>query len=234
MNAGPETATAQTAAQALETRRARYQALFTAAGLVGLAVGSYLVLMSGYCPTGHSCLAQGSIGAGFVAAGFLAVIGVGVLGSLLLALALSFLGVGAGALVGGTRGAGWVGMVIGGEFVAMGLILLGVQQWQTRRRRRIAQDEARLWESGRPGRAVVADVDDAGRRTGRDRIVTLTLRVDPGDGGELYTADLEYRAQPGMIPRPGDLHVVRIDPDDPTRIVVGPKEVTGEAPSQVQ
>lgn len=233
MNAGPETATTETAAQALETRRARYQVLFTASGLAGLAVGSYLVLMSGYCPPGHSCLVQGSIGAGFVAAGFLAVIGVGVLGSLLLALALSFLGVGAGALLGGTRGAGWVGMVIGGEFVAMGLILLGVQRWQTRRRLRIAQDEARLWESGRPGRAVVADVDDAGRRTGRDRIVTLTLRVDPGDGGELYTADVEYQAEPGMVPQPGDVHVVRLDPDDRTRIVVGPKEVTDEVPPQV-
>jgi hypothetical protein len=33
-----------------------------------------------------------------------------------------------------------------------------------------------------------------------------------------------------MIPRPGDLHVVRLDPADRSRIVVGPKEAPHEVP----
>jgi hypothetical protein len=221
--ASGDPASGDPAAEALEARRARYLVLLTVVGLLGEAAGSYLVLLSGYCPKGHSCLVQEAVGTVFVGAGFLAVIGVGVLGSLLLALALSFLGVGAGALAGGTQGGGWVGLVIGGEFVAMGLLLLGVQQWQARRRRRIVREETTLWRVGRPGRAAVLDVDDAGRRAGRMRIVTLTLRIDPGDGGGLYTVDVDHRVRPGSIPRPGDLHDVRLDPQDRTRLVVGPR-----------
>ena len=232
VNAPSVVAPGDPAAEALETRRARYLVLLTVLGLLGEAVGSYLVLLSGYCPRGDSCLVQEAVGAVFVGAGFLAVIGVGVLGSLLLALALSCLGVGAGALAGGTQGAGWVGLVVGGEFVAMGLILLGVQQWQARRRRRIAADEAALWQVGRPGRAAVLDVDDAGRRAGRMRIVTLTLRIDPGDGGELYTVEVDHRVAPGMVPQPGDLHDVRLDPQDRTRLAVGPRQGPAQAPGQ--
>lgn len=223
MDVRPETGPV-VAAEALEQRRARYLRTFTVTGLAGEAVGSYLVLQSGACPPGGHCLVQGAVGAGFVGAGFLAVIGVGVLGSLLAALALSFLGVGAGGLAAGARGAGWVGMVVGGEFLAMGLILIGVQQWQVRRRRRIARQEAHLWVRGLPARAVVVEVDDSGGRVGRARLVTLILRVDPGDGGQRYSTQVEHRVEPGRMPQPGDLHEVRLDPDDRTRLVVGPKQ----------
>jgi hypothetical protein len=212
------------AAAALERRRGRYLVLLSVTGLAGESIGSWLVLLSGYCPTGRSCLASGSVGAALVGAGFLAVIGVGVLGSLLLASGLAFLGVGAGGLVAGLQGAGWVGLVIGGEFFAMGLILVGLQQWQVYRRRRTEQEEAALWAVGSQGRAVILDVDDAGRRSGRGRIVTLMLRIDPGNGGERYDVQVEHLVGPGEQPQPGDLHLVRVDPGDRTRLVIGPKE----------
>jgi hypothetical protein len=44
-----------------------------------------------HCPTGSSCPVSGSVGATLVGTGFLTVIGVGVLGSLLLASGLAFL-----------------------------------------------------------------------------------------------------------------------------------------------
>jgi hypothetical protein len=225
VNARPETASGN-AAQALEQRRARYLTLLSVVGLVGEPVGTYLVLLSGYCPAGRSCLVSGSVGAGFVSVGLLAVIGVGVLGSLLLASGLAFLGVGAGGLAAGAQGAGWVGMVIGGEFFAMGLVFLGVQQWQLRQRRRADREDAALWAAGRPARAVVLDVDDAGRRAGRGRVVSLVVRIDPGDGGERYDVQLDHRIAPGEQPQPGDLHPVRLDPADPTRLVIGPKEIS--------
>lgn len=209
---------------ALERRRARYLILLMVIGLIGEAVGTHFLLLSGYCPSGRSCLVSGSVGAGFVSIGLLAVIIVGVLGELLLASALAFLGVGAGGLTASTQGAGWVGAVVGGEFFAMGLILLGVRQWQAARRRRVEREEAALWASGRPGRAVVLEVDDAGRRAGRRRIVTLALRIDPGDGEERYDVQVEHWVEPGVHPAPGDLHAVRVDPEDRTRLAVGPKE----------
>jgi hypothetical protein len=210
---------------AREHRQDRYLLLLTLVGLVGEAVGTHFLLLSGYCPAGSGCLVSGSIGGGLVSLGLLSVIGVGVLGDLLLASALAFVGVGAGGLTAGSQGAGWVGWVVGGEFFAMGVILLGVRQWQAARRRRVLRAEAVLWESGRPGRAVVVDVDDAGRRSGGRRVVTLELRVDPGDGGERFDVLLEHWLEPGSRPAPGDLHPVRVDPQDRTRIALGPKSL---------
>jgi hypothetical protein len=67
-------------------------------------------------------------------------------------------------------------------------------------------------------------VDDAGRRSGRGRIVTLELRIDPGNGGERYDVQVEHLVAPGEQLQPGDLHLVRVDPGDRTRLVIGPKE----------
>jgi hypothetical protein len=231
VNARPETVPGD-AEVALERRRARYLVLLTVFGLIGEAVGAHFLLLSGYCPGGKSCLVSGSVGGGLVSLGLLSVIIVGVLGELLLASALAFLGVGAGGLTASAQGAGWVGAVVGGEFFAMGLILLGFRRWQDARHRRVERDEAALWASGRPGRAVVIDVDDAGQRAGRRRIVTLVLRIDPGDGGQRYDAQVEHWAEPGEHPAPGDLHPVRVDPEDRTRIVLGRKETPEGTPEE--
>lgn len=223
VNAGPEIASSAVAV-VQQRRRARYALLLSLVGLVGEAIGTHLVLLSGYCPAGHSCTTSGAVGAGALSVGMLAVIGVGALGNLLLASGLAFLGVGAGCLTAGTQGAGWVGMVVGGEFFATALILLGYGEWRAARRRRTDRDEEALWASGRPARGVILDVDNDGRTAGRRRIITLVMRIDPGGGGERYDVQVDRACEPGESPRPGDVHEVRVDPDDRTHLVVGPKE----------
>ncbi|HET9653839.1 MAG TPA: hypothetical protein VFP72_00660 [Kineosporiaceae bacterium] len=203
------------------SRRSAYTLALNLASLVLCTIGTDLVLVSGYCPAGRSCLAAGSAGAAAFGAGFACAAGALVAGGALVALGVLSLAAGMGGLAASVQGAGWVGGVIGGEFFANGIILLLAWRWTLRRRARFERERARLWVEGRPGRAVVVDVDDAGRRSGRSRIVGLLLRVDPGDGGERYTVEVDHHVGAEVPPRAGDLHEVRIDPDDPGRIALG-------------
>jgi hypothetical protein len=203
-------------------RRWTYNLALNLGSLVLVTAGTELVLLSGYCPSGKSCVVSGSVGATAFAVGLICTVGALLLGSALLALGVLSLAAGIGGLAAAVQGAGWVGGVIGGEFFANGVILLLAWRWSTRRRERLERERARLWVSGRPGRAVVVDVDDRGRRTGRSRVVGLVLRVDPGDGGERYTVEVDHEVGHQGVPEPGELREVRIDRQDPSRVAVGP------------
>jgi len=204
--------------------RDRVAALLDLVALICCAFGTELVLVSGHCPAGETCLVSGAAGAGLFGVGFAVAAGALVLGSAVRTLGSLGLAIGIGGLAAGARGGDWVALVIGGEFAATGALLLAARRWTIRRWRRREREDRRLWLTGRPGLVVVLDVDDAGRRAGRSRWGTLVLRVDPGDGAERYTVEVDLPFGPAERPRPGQVHAVRIDPGDPRRLVLGPRE----------
>lgn len=191
------------------------------AGMVSTATGTDQLLLSGYCPPGHSCLVTGSVGAVALGAGLLLALGSVLVGDALRGLGSAFLAVGIGGLTAGSRGAGWVGMVIGGEFAAVGLILIASAQWVAARRRGRGRAEAALWTRGLTAHGVVLEADDTGQKVDGKRIYTFTLRVRPGHDGDPFDAVLDHPIAPDDEVQVGDLYDVRYDPEDRRQLVIG-------------
>ena len=73
---------------------------------------------------------------------------------------------------------------------------------------------------GRPGRAVLLRIADAGGTFNDDPSVVLTVRVHPDDGeSPVFETKFSDRVSRVAVPRPGDTCPVRYDPEVATRIV---------------
>jgi hypothetical protein len=74
----------------------------------------------------------------------------------------------------------------------------------------------RLQDAGVNANAVLASVQDTGMTVNDNPRVKLTFQVTAPDGGGSFQLEVKKTVSRVQVPRPGDMFVVRYDPEDPS------------------
>jgi len=210
-------------------------AVFRVIGLAGCASAGYGIhgLVSGAACTASvtECpLSEGS-GGGFVAplvVGILAAV-VGVIGGGFVVFGALFAGIGLGAVVAGLQAPSGefgraFGLLFGGMFTVVGLLVVAGVVWGSVAGRR----RALLLRTGVRAVGVVVDVQDTGVSINDNPSVRLTLDITPSDESPPFRTTLTHVVSRVRVPRPGDRLAVVLDPADRSHVVLD--DTAGQVP----